>query len=101
MAGLITGEDYPVNPLEGFLLGGAILLHDLANSLAAFPDGVDGLKGPEWDDALVSHFMAANGRRPSADEAANPSPAIRDAVIFERLRQVHAAAAVRLAKDGL
>src|SRR5688572_25964341 len=52
MADLIAGSDYPLNPLEVFALGGAILLHDLGLGLAAWPDGLAGIKtGLGWQDA--------------------------------------------------
>jgi hypothetical protein len=40
MADCICGVDYDLNPVEGFILGGAFLLHDLAMSLAAYPQGI-------------------------------------------------------------
>ncbi|MFD1047168.1 hypothetical protein ACFQ1S_17250, partial [Kibdelosporangium lantanae] len=38
-ASLICGDDFPLNPAEAFVLGGAFLLHDLGMGLAAFPGG--------------------------------------------------------------
>lgn len=35
-ADLIAGPSYPINPLEGFVLGGAILLHDAALCFEAY-----------------------------------------------------------------
>lgn len=42
----IIGEDYPINPAEAFVLGGAFLLHDAAHVVAAFENGVDGINRP-------------------------------------------------------
>jgi hypothetical protein len=38
-ADLIAGEGYPLNPLEAFVLGGAILLHDAAHCFEAYEGG--------------------------------------------------------------
>lgn len=51
---LIIGDNYPINPLEGFILGGAILLHDSALCFEAFENGEVGLRNtPQWRDAFV------------------------------------------------
>jgi hypothetical protein len=39
-ASLVAGSDYSLNPLEGFVLGGAILLHDAGMALVAYPLGL-------------------------------------------------------------
>src|SRR5882757_7156540 len=38
-ASLISGDNYPLNPLEAFVLGGSILLHDSALSYDVYKDG--------------------------------------------------------------
>jgi hypothetical protein len=54
-ADLIAGPKYPLNPMEGFVLGGAILLHDSALCFEAYEDGADGLRNSiEWRDAYAS-----------------------------------------------
>ena len=37
----IAGPDYPLNPAEAFVLGGAFLLHDAAHCMAAYPGGIN------------------------------------------------------------
>ncbi|MEZ8639763.1 ATP-binding protein [Vibrio splendidus] len=55
MASIISGKDYPLNPAEAFVLGGAFLIHDLGMGLAAYPDGINDLKNsPLWDDTFAS-----------------------------------------------
>lgn len=50
IASLITGEDYPINPLEGFILGCAFLVHDSVLSYKAF-GGKDALRDTiDWKD---------------------------------------------------
>src|SRR5579872_7619873 len=38
MASIIAGDHYPLTPAEGFVLGGAFLVHDLGLGVAAYPD---------------------------------------------------------------
>jgi len=53
-ASLIAGDDCEINPMEAFVLGGSILLHDAAMSLAAFSNRKEELKNtPQWKDAVV------------------------------------------------
>src|SRR5437879_5711003 len=50
-ADLIGGPQYPLNPAEAFVLGGAILLHDLGMGLAAYPGGLTVLRQETvWKD---------------------------------------------------
>lgn len=50
IASLIIGEDYPINPLEGFVLGCSFLIHDSILSYKAF-GGKDALRNTiEWKD---------------------------------------------------
>ena len=53
-AGLIAGDGYELTPVEGYVLGGAILLHDAAMTLAAFPGGLEDIKQTvEWRDTIA------------------------------------------------
>ncbi|MDR7221601.1 ATP-binding protein [Aminobacter aminovorans] len=89
----IAGSDYELNPLETFVLGGAILLHDAANSAAAFPGGLAEIRStPEWNDA-AAEWIDRNDLDPSL---ALPSQAIGP-VLFETLRSIHAERAETLA----
>lgn len=90
----IAGPELMLTPLEIFVLGGAILLHDNANSLAAFPGGLDELRRtPEWQDALVERGGESGSE---SDLDALPSETL-SAVIFEVLRSLHAERALNLA----
>jgi hypothetical protein len=83
LADLIAGPDYPVNPLEGFVLGGAILLHDSALCFEAYEGGQDGLRNSTiWKDAYASISRDREDR--SADE-------INRLADFAALRSLHAA----------
>lgn len=86
----IAGPDYPLNPAEAFVLGGAFLLHDAAHVLAAYEDGLAGIKGSiEWKDLIAQRF--------EDNEPAAGSPPERSA-LFQVLRDLHAKQARQLAK---
>lgn len=54
MAAKIAGDSYDLTPAEAFVLGGAILLHDAALSVASYPDGLAGVKATvEWGDVAA------------------------------------------------
>lgn len=89
-ADLIAGPDYPLNPMEGFVLGGAILLHDAALCFEAYEGGVNGLRNSvEWKDA----YVAASASNPSADQNSLEAD-------FAAMRYLHAGQAKELAIKG-
>nr|WP_198315508.1 ATP-binding protein [Chitinophaga tropicalis] len=86
-ASLIIGEDFPLTPLEGFVLGGAILLHDSALCFEAYEGGMDGLRETDqWKDAYVDFKESAE----LSDEE------IRHMADFSTLRNLHASQAEKL-----
>ncbi len=52
---IIGGSKLLDNPLEGFVLGGAFLLHDLGLALASYPGGINELFK---DEAKISHLSS-------------------------------------------
>jgi hypothetical protein len=87
-ADLIAGEDYPFNPAEAFVLGGAILLHDSALSFEAYTDGQAGLRrSVEWRDAFAAI---------SAKDGLSEQDIIAQAD-FSAMRTLHATRAAELA----
>lgn len=55
MADLILGDGHVLSPCEVFVLGGAILCHDLANGTAAYPGGLAQVRDSDaWRDAVAS-----------------------------------------------
>ena len=44
MGSIVSRDAVELNPPEAFVFGGAVLLHDAAMSLAAYPNGMDDLK---------------------------------------------------------
>ena len=98
VAATIAGDGYAVTPAEGFVLGGAILLHDLAMSVAAVEGGLEAIKqDPRWADLVFSEYREAHDRDPTTEEVRNPETRIHRRALFSLLRQVHAENAERLA----
>ena len=78
-ADLIAGEGYPLNPMEAFVFGGAILLHDAAHCFEAYEGGQNAVRNSvEWKDAFAS------------EKAAHPEE------ILEKLKQYSDFTAIRL-----
>ncbi|WOF74767.1 ATP-binding protein [Parvibaculaceae bacterium PLY_AMNH_Bact1] len=97
MADIVCGPDYKLTPTEAFVLGGAILLHDAAMSLAAYPSGISELKdSAEWSDTVVYFFQRTEGRRPSDVEIQEPPAEVLKEVIADLLRQMHAKHSAKL-----
>lgn len=90
VASEIAGPDYPINPAEAFVLGGAFLLHDAAHCRAAFPNGLDELKATtDWKDAAAQRGLDAEALIPGSEDF--------QAVLFDTLRVLHPKQARKLA----
>jgi hypothetical protein len=98
LSDLISGPEISLTPTEGFVLGGAFLIHDLGMGLAAWPGGLEELKQDAgWRDILATCLADLLGRQPRQDELRNPPPhALRQATEVA-LRESHAAHAADLA----
>ena len=87
VADIIVGEDFPLNPLEAYVFGGAVLLHDAALCFEAYSGGRQGLRDTvEWKDAYARLSSLTNN---SGD--------ISSKADFEALRYLHASQARDLA----
>jgi hypothetical protein len=87
-AALVAGADYPLNPLEAFVLGGAILLHDAALCFEAYEGGQHAVRNTlAWTDALASELAA------HPDEAREKLEQYCD---FTAIRLLHARQAEKL-----
>lgn len=97
IADIVAGEQYRLTPTEGFVLGGAFLLHDLGMSLAAYPQGLEELKQKQtWHDTIALQFIERHNRQPTTAELASPPPGIVTAATTYLLRALHAEQAERL-----
>lgn len=94
-ADMILGKDCKLSPIETFIFGVAILIHDAAHTILAFEGGIQALsKTPEWRDALASK---SRGEPSAADDDLSALPeSLRKAVLFDTLRALHARQAERV-----
>jgi hypothetical protein len=98
IASQITGDEFLLTPTEGYVLGGAILLHDLAMSVAATPGGFEKIKEDKrYKDLLFSRYQEKHERSPTEQEQENPASDIKKYVLFCFLRISHAENAEHLA----
>lgn len=96
MGDILTGGEYDLNPAEIYVLGGAILLHDSAMTIAAYKGGVDEIKQtPEYLDAIT---LIENVVGNSIDEKEQVEA--EKLALFEALRVKHAAKAEELATQA-
>jgi hypothetical protein len=96
MADLIAGPDHALTPPEAFVLGGAFLVHDLGNGLAAYPEPESELFGsPEYLDALAAGLRRAGITPKALDPKSVPRPIAR-AALEDTLRLLHARAGALL-----
>lgn len=89
----IAGPELALTPIEVFVLGGAILLHDAANTVAAYDGGrAEVMATPEWSDAVVT------ARFTDDDQGTGKSDGAIDEglVLFNTLRTLHAQRAEEL-----
>ena len=85
VASTIAGDDYVLNPLEGYLFGTAVLLHDAALCYEAYSGGQEAVRSTvQWKDAYNRQKV-------------NHGSVDFDAVDFEALRSLHATQAKTLA----
>lgn len=82
IASEIAGPNYPLNPAEALVLGGAFLLHDAAHCRAAYPGGLAQLQATaEWRDSAAQRKLdPATLTEGSTDF---------QAVLFDTLRTLH------------
>lgn len=98
MADIIAGPDFTLTPTEGFVLGGAILLHDLGMGLASYPRGIAELREDiSWADTVTAQYKTRFDRFPTPEEINEPSDNIKRVVVETLLRNLHAKHAEQLA----
>ncbi|MEW2593810.1 ATP-binding protein [Micromonospora aurantiaca] len=96
-ASLLTGDNFPINPAEAFVMGGAFLLHDLGMGLAAFPGGVDEIVAdPIYDDLFAMALAKLKAASSSGDDEDPLRKIAREDAISTVLRLRHAKQAERL-----
>lgn len=83
----IVGQDFHINPVEGFVLGCSFLFHDAAMTMAAYPGGLEEIKASREWKRIYGRMKASHNGCP--DEAA---------IIEVFLREQHAFRAEKLPK---
>ncbi|MFD8155971.1 HD domain-containing protein [Streptomyces malaysiensis] len=97
IANHIAGPELNLNPAEAYVLGGAILVHDLAMSRAAHQLAGKNLRDRrEWPDALANEIRKARGRPPHPLELASPPDDLAVKADKYLLRLLHAEVAQEL-----
>ena len=87
VASIVAGHDFPLNPLEAYVFGSAVLLHDAGLSFDAYSGGRAALRGTtQWADSY--------GRLTRSVPQGLDIPREAD---FEALRALHALQATTLA----
>jgi hypothetical protein len=100
LADLITGENYVLTPAEGFVMGCAMLIHDLAMGMAAFPGGEATLVGNKrWQDTVYVHLKDHLRRQPTSEDLQQVPRPIKETAKRELLRDLHAGQAARLTHE--
>lgn len=91
MASVACGDSFDLNPAEAFVFGGAVLMHDAAMTLAAFPGGLTELHEQiEWRD-LNARYQNSVSPNDTASQKAAEELATQDS-----LRLLHAKWAEKL-----
>ena len=86
VAHIIAGDDFPLNPLEAYIFGCAVLLHDAGLCFEAYSGGQAAIRQTvRWRDARQR--LASSGLVKDVDHEAD----------FEALRSLHANQAEQLA----
>jgi hypothetical protein len=90
-----------VNPVEAFVLGASILLHDAAMSLAAYPGGLtDVMTTVAWKDAVARLVLVLKEGGSEGFDLDNPPPEIVQRIVPDVLRRLHAEHAGELAEQA-
>lgn len=89
-----------VNPVEAFVLGASILLHDAAMSLAAYPGGLTEVRSTvAWKDAIARLALSSEESGSGKIDVENPPNAVVQRIVPDVLRRLHAEHAEELAEQ--
>ena len=101
MADQIAGSHYKLTATEAYVLGGAILVHDLGLALAAYAAGETELRQHDlWRDTAALLLARRLGRAPQESELTTIDIDIAKQATEQALRTLHAEHAERLATVG-
>lgn len=101
MADQIAGPQYKLTATEAFVLGGAILVHDLGLALAAYAAGETELRKHDlWRDTAALLLARRLGRAPHESELTAIDPETAKQATEQALRTLHAEYAEKLPTLG-
>lgn len=96
-ADIICGSELKFTPVELFIFGVAVLIHDAAHTVLAYEGGIDALaKTDEWADAVASKILRDSNQTLNLSEHNSLSEDQKRAVIFDTVRALHAKQAQKL-----
>lgn len=99
MADIFLPENYPLNPVEVFVLGVSFLIHDLGMGLAAYPNGMVTIQNEMlWKDTVAS-LCKKRGLHYDFNDIDNIDYGVRQEATATTLRALHAKKADRIALD--
>ena len=88
----VAGDDFELTPIEAFVFGASVLLHDTGLAVAAYPGGLAELKETTvWRDA-----EAGTRARRVPKSGASLTDSETQALLFTTLRKLHAEQAEKL-----
>jgi Histidine kinase-, DNA gyrase B-, and HSP90-like ATPase len=101
LADLVAGSEVELAPTEAYVLGGAILLHDLGLAVASYPEGRPAVRRePQWTDAVTTVLRQQLDRMPTQEEVTNCGLDIEHAADRLLLRRLHAERAEQIAQTA-
>jgi hypothetical protein len=97
IASLIAGTNYQLNPAEGYVLGAAILLHDVGLTLASYPGRLTDIKKTnEWRDTVTAYLHDEGIEEITEKCLETPPEQVTRRAVPEVLRCLHAKRALDL-----
>ena len=98
---LVAEDAVQINPVEAFVLGAGILLHDAAMSLAAYPRGLADIRETiVWRDTVASIALSMKERGDDTIDVNSPPSDVMNQAVPSVLRRLHAEQAEKLAEQA-
>lgn len=92
----LVPAEVDLSPIELFIFGVSILIHDAAHTMLAYEGGIDALTNTaEWRDNLATRLIENKAAQTFLDLGDISEP-IRKQVVFDTLRDLHAKQSPRL-----
>lgn len=87
-----------ISPLEAFIFGASVLLHDTAMAISAYEGGIDALKATDTWERAVTTQLRSLGLPVLPRDIVSPDDTIVRSATFSVLRTIHAKQAALLAE---